>query len=1454
MKPATPLFRRRLRAVLRTLVTVVAGVSVGHALALNDLSNAPLFTGGSTAVKPNIMFIMDDSGSMQWDFLPDAASVLHRGMYGRWSAHCNGLAYDPDVKYGVPVYIDAGDKVQSKGPAALTHIAPDPANQTTEPNAVYAVSSDINSAGTVDVTLVTGSSGLYFVAPGNPADTVTVYKDAANYLVGQMSGLSINGGRYVLSISVRGRVGTLGGTMTVGKGEPASGVYYKYKGNTARLDWYTSTGAVNSASDFYKHCNGAIDGTYKDKFTAVTVAGSTDDDKQNYANWAKYYRNRVMTMQHSAGLAFKGLDDRYRIGYTTIGQPKAQAGVGDFLHVEDYNDAHRHKFYDQLYAARPGIYGTPLRGALAKAGQYFANKALSQDKDPMQYYCQRNFSILSTDGLWNTGGNRAGESSANQYGAYKLDRTTAVGNQDNDLPRPMADGVSLKVVTTEKWDELRETRIKQTIPLVTVTTRITGRTGSGVTKTEQRTRTEQGSNTGCTDKKRHKRTVIEQQLYTTTATETTTEKTTATATATVVLLRTDGTAQQTVVTVTNGVTNSTVSSSATIAPTDVIESQTVAAGTTVSAIVQPDPEVATSTVLGPVTEVSRSEGTACESVSSTPVTSGWSVTGTGTVTLSPMTPPDPTESIQNKPAVETVVGTPVSKTTDKVITAVYSSTGGAENTLADVAAYYYKTDLRSSGLGNCTGVLGKDVCTNEVPGLALTDPYRSFGDAERQQHMTTFTLGLGVSGSLKYDPKYISQRSGDFHDIVNRSKNWPNVASGDHTTVDDLWHAAVNGRGQYFSAGNPNSLIDGLSSALSAIQAVSGSASAASTSSLQPVAGDNDIYVAQFTTVEWVGDVLAYEINPNTGAITTKPTWSAKVELDKKAPANRKIYYKKKGATETELKEFTYTNLDADNYEGDFDNFCTKPAAGGGLAPAQCAALNSTDMAAANSGANLVEYLRGDQGKGYFRKRSARLGDIINASPLFIGKPSFRYTENGYSTFASANASRRAVVLAAANDGMLHAFARSTDPSGTGAVGGEELWAFIPSFVLPNLYKLADTGYETNHSYFVDGSPQIGDIFVDGAWKTIVVGGLNKGGRGYYALDVTVPQTPKLLWEYKHDDLGYTYGNPIITKRKDGKWVVVFGSGYDNVSPGDGNGHLFVLDANTGALQANIPTELSSGVAAGTASAPSGLARINSWVESELINTSQRFYGGDELGNVWRFDLDNLVEPNGKALLLAQLRGPVGNAVQPITSKPALAAVSYNGATYPVVYVATGTYFRNEDAKDKEVQSIYAIKDPLNATSYGNLRTNTDFEAQTITAGVSGNTPTRTSSARTVNWATKSGWRVDFPVGGERVSVNPQLALDTLYVGANLPKDDDCSVGGESFLYQFDIANGTSTASYVGNVLVQGLTVVQLVTGAAAGSIVTIITRSDGTLQTEVGMPPATGGTLRRTSWRELLD
>lgn len=773
------------------------------------------------------------------------------------------------------------------------------------------------------------------------------------------------------------------------------------------------------------------------------------------------------------------------------------------------------------------------------------------------------------------------------------------------------------------------------------------------------------------------------------------------------------------------------------------------------------------------------------------------------------------------------------------------------DTLADVAMYYYKNDLRSSALDNCTGALGFDVCEDNVPGAG--------GDVNSQQHMTTFTLGLGVNGTLAYSEDYLTGGSADFTAISQGTKNWPAPANDSPTAIDDLWHTAVNGRGTYFSAQSPDSLVSGISKALSGVTTRTGSAAAAATSNLEPVAGDNFVYIALYRTVKWDGDLQAKTINPDTGVISATATWSAQPLLD--AKTSRTIYTL--NSATGGLKPFTWDDLTATE-KTYFSDMCSPTEK-----LTQCSSLTESQKTAI-TGENLVNFLRGqndyeDQnGNTYrvFRDREHVLGDMINSQPVFVKKPPFDYVDDNYDGFKDLKKSRQAMVYVAVNDGMLHAFNGDT---------GDEMWAYIPQTVLPNLYKLADKSYSNNHQYYVDGSPTIGDICPNapGAcsanqWKTILVGGLNAGGRGYYALDVTDPGSPKVLWTFSvtnDSDLGYTFGNPVITKRKDGTWVVIVTSGYNNVSPGSGQGFLYVLNANTGAVLEKI------GTGAGDVTTPSGLARINAWVNSTTSNMAERIYGGDLLGKVWRFDIDNVTLPSGKeATLIGELGLTNGASIQPVTTKPELAEISAGGTNHAVVYVATGRYLGNSDLVDTSQQSIYAFKDKLTADGLGKVRLPGTLVKQTLSSFKGGSGEAlRTSTTIAVDWATQNGWYVDLNPNnespGERVNVDMQQQLGLLTVAANVPNTNACNVGGYAWLYSFDYKTGsfvpTASNSTVGrrlssNALVAGIKTIKLTTGKT----VTIVTDTGGNISSndDPTSNPGTGGDAKRMSWRELVD
>ena len=1282
LRAASPILSSKTKLLAMALAVGTLTISAAALAASTDIANQPLATRPNVQAKPNLLFILDDSGSMDSAYMPD--SINNNDWRGYYSAQCNGLAFDPSLDYPPPVHADGTSYANASFKAAKRD--------------------------------------------GYVSDSTT--SDLSN------------------------------------------DVYYVYQGSQARMGWaYTSSGVVTN--DFFKECKTSTNqSATADALFKPVVVTSTSAEAQKYANWYSYYRKRYLLMRTAVGEAFKRLDSNYRVGFSRINKDTIQVGA-NFRDVRDFDASHKADFYSSLYGAEPDGW-TPLRAALSKAGRYFAKKVSNQSYDPVQYSCQRNIALLSTDGYWNK-----------SYGV-DLDGDN-VGQRDGTEARPMRDG-STQIVETEVVTHTAPVTRNEIV--TTTQTRTSTRTSSVTSST---------AGEGSCDDDEYRR--IRQPLKrvdTRVSKRTTPQSGIATYTTTTV--RTDGV-------VTSGPTDNGATY------TDWINTP---GGTTTN-------EGPTETLGTWVNNGNQS--VSCRSSKGSGVVS-YIDEQQGNYTGSPVT------TSSNLLVGAYSHGSPVVTT---------ESVGGSPNTLADVAQYYYKTDLRTTALGNCTSG-GVNVCPNSVPTIGA--------DAADWQHMNTYTIGMGVSGTLPYSRDYLTQPTGTYADLKAGRINWPqpegyNSGSGEGgnaTNVDDLWHAAVNGRGQYYSALNASSLADAINGVVTDVKETPGAAAAASTSSVDLVVGDsNQVFRASYTTVSWTGDLQAFSIDGKSGVISSTPVWSAQTLLDAKTPSARNIYFNNGGS----LAAFNYGNLSAAQ-KAYFDNICSQPG--------PCADLTGTEKAAerdaANLGTNLVNYLRGDtalEGTLY-RDRKHVLGDLINGAPVRVGKPPFSYGDAGYADFVATKAGRKPVVYVAANDGMLHAFSAHTDD------GGTELWAFVPSKVMPKLYKLADKNYGADHQYYVDGAPLMADIKVGNTWKTILVGGLGLGGAAYYALDITDPESPALLWEFTDANLGLTVGNPVIGKRSsDGTWVVAFASGYNN-SSGDGKGHLYVLNANTGVpvLSNSDGTALPSIVTtAGSSASPSGLAKINAWVTSRSNNTIERIYGGDLEGNLWRFDFDNRVAPNLSAMKLAKLQIDA-TTPQPITTKPELALI----ANKPVVMVGTGRYLGLTDISTTAQQSIYAIKDGLTDTGWGDVRADTaNFVRQTLTISSTDATKANVTDLA-VDWATKGGWWVDLPHSGERVATNMALLGGTLMVGTAIPSGDACTTGGKSWFYGLDATNGgvVNSSTPVGqqwsdSALIAGQTLIR----DADGNRRNLVTDTAGNIRTQDVAGASSGlGSARRSSWREL--
>ncbi|WP_232410967.1 pilus assembly protein [Methylophilus sp. 5] len=1258
-----------------------------------DLATMPLQTSGSSDVKPNLMFVLDNSGSMGWDYAPDWSNSSSPWLFN--NADYNTQYYNPEVQYSPPLnYLGASMANQTNFAAVPNEVSDLGAGKngntdirsianyyafipgefcstpsltscviSKEATGNYIYASNIrwcNSSTAAARRSLTGS--MYCQKIRNASSTVndgntytnlrrplstytlTLNKTSNNATIQSIKinniellsstvsvNSSYNSSQFATEVrsnmcrtSLSGNCNLSGNTVNISSnvltiitpaGEPvntSAPIQVTMTGGNYTAQLTTNTTTDIPGSMVYVKISSDVAYTAPGKTTkgldrvdcASAASCTLNEEMTNYANWWAYYRTRMQSMKTAASQAFKSLDSRYRVGIVTINSPKS-----NYLALAPFNTSQKQSWYQKLFAVSASG-GTPLRTALSSVGQHFAGKQTLGNDDPMQYACQSNFTLLTTDGYWNDSSNPTRINSS------------AIGDQDGSSPRPQYDS------------------------------------------------------------------------------------------------------------------------------------------------------------------------------------------------------------------------------------------SAKSNTLADTAKYFYDTDIRDNTFSNCNGGLGSSVCgtTNDYP----------------KQNMVTMTLGLGIDGTLVYTEDYKTRTSGDFKDISSNAKNWPDpTANEDGTRIDDLWHAAVNAGGTYYSASNPKLLRESLAKGLSEIKSIQGASAAAAASSLAPTNGDNFQYVASYQSVKWTGNLEARTVDTTSLQTSENAVWCVENVAAETctSPAtatsqNGKLYCKTTNADQTACgsaggalgsaigmsepascyvpiassctgklqnqlgpNRKIYFNVNNartpfidDNLPAQHRDALEK----GYKALSQMQGLPASDrrMTEPNKAGKLVDYLRGNKtyedtgvnavaDNRWFRERLATLGDISQSRPAYFKASNVDYLDPGYKAYKAARKSQPSgTVYVGANDGMLHAF---------NADNGNELWAFIPTPVIANLANLADKEYGSNyHTNYVNGSPVVTDVCVSSCssesavWRTILISGLNGGGRGYFALDVTAPEDPVLLWEFyaqasgTNSTLGYTFGNPLVTKMQDGRWVVLLTSGYNNgtnarkladgtfvsnAPTGNGGGYLYVLDANTGSMVKTISTGV------GSAAEPSGLGRISAYADQMFENnTALNVYGGDLNGNIWRFNINT-----GAATKIATLTDG-GGGVQKITTQPELGKVDNN----KVVMVGTGKFLEPADLTNTPQNSAYVFKDNGQISPIGRGQ---------LTAQVLGGDRTVTlSKDQAVNFDTGYGWVLDFPAG-ERVNLDPLLLNGALMMPTMVPSSQACNGAGYGWFNFFNYKKG-------GSMLTSGIVSERMTTPAVGFNIV----------------------------------
>ncbi|OYY93089.1 MAG: hypothetical protein B7Y41_13330 [Hydrogenophilales bacterium 28-61-23] len=685
--------------------------------------------------------------------------------------------------------------------------------------------------------------------------------------------------------------------------------------------------------------------------------------------------------------------------------------------------------------------------------------------------------------------------------------------------------------------------------------------------------------------------------------------------------------------------------------------------------------------------------------------------------------------------------------------------------------------------------------------------------------------------------------------IDSNSDGNPNISSNGSTSSE--WDSDGDGvPDNYVLATQPDKLVDGLKNAFADIIKRTGSASSVATSTTELKAGSR-YFLAQFASEEWSGTLLSTVLTTGT------QEWDAGTVLNSQVSSS------------TDSRVIITKGIDTVTGLPGGAPFQWSTTA---LTSAQQSSLNADETGTADArGSNRVGYLRGHSqyegvAVGTFRTRPTRkLGDIVNASPWYVGAPGAGYSDvdyPSYGTFVSDFKNRFPVVYVGANDGMLHGFNAcelpvysgspstliSGQPGCTTALQGKEVLAYVPSKVYSNLSWLMAQAYgsnSNNHKYFVDGSPMVGDAYLSSktSWRSVLVGGLNSGGKAFYALDVTNPAdttlaskgpvfsetnaSSLLLWEFTDtddSDLGLTYNLPPIdadssqpkqyirfkpyTGYPDGRWAVVVGNGYNSTN-GYAALYILFLDGPTGTGGAwTLGTDYVKIVAEKSTTGGNGLSSPFPF-DSDGDGYVDTIYAGDLHGNMWRF----LVGPHATSslytgvtstpstwtvafspstcaasapstctpLFVAEDGASPTSLRQPIISPPIVTRHPTSGL---MVLFGTGQYLSSGDVLSAATQTFYGIQDTDAFVSGRGV-----LASQTLST-VNPPTITATTHPTLTLPAVEKGWYSDFSISGERITGRPNLIGGLALFDAVTPSTVACTGGVTSRLMALNYSTG----------------------------------------------------------------
>lgn len=594
-----------------------------------------------------------------------------------------------------------------------------------------------------------------------------------------------------------------------------------------------------------------------------------------------------------------------------------------------------------------------------------------------------------------------------------------------------------------------------------------------------------------------------------------------------------------------------------------------------------------------------------------------------------------------------------------------------------------------------------------------------------------------------------------------------------------LRDAAQSGGGMNFYAEDSTELAQVFRAAMSDIEGRSSTASAVTFNS-STLSSQSAVYQALFNTQRWSGELKSRPLDGFSGDVIDPCSgtncWEASESLDNQVlvPGTKQFQdtrviltmgYNHDTGIDTgvafqapafyldylpEIFPFNTGVTIKSELIGDLCKFSQVPATGCDIFNVTAESYDKTQTLMNG----LFDYLRGDRNNesiSKFRIRTHLLGDLVNSSPVYVGKPSMPWPDGGlFPVMANPDAGcgtitddtayscwikgsrkdRQPVVYVAANDGMLHGF-RTSD--------GNEVIAYIPSGTFSantnaGLHYLAENSYE--HRFYNDLTPTIADVYINHKnssggstgtgpydtnsreWRTMLIGGLSAGGRQLYMLDVTDPTlfsdsnaSQLVQWEFSHahnSNMGYSFSKPTIAMLNDGRFAAIFGNGYNSDTCKAG---LFVLYLEGGLDGTWTATTDYKFIDTGVGSGLPGSDTCNGMSTPALVDldhngTVDRVYAGDLLGNLWAFDMckwdttNSVCQTSGYGLANASPIMKATNAAgvaQPITVKPVVSRdPASTGFDDLIVVFGTGQYLTTKDIDmtlTQQVQSMYGVRD-----------------------------------------------------------------------------------------------------------------------------------------------------------------